>query len=524
MAWQLTVSTILARGTLRVPQPDPKTSQSMSTLHSLAFEPFYFADRLHVMNLYSDVGIATLWTPVRTVMAFLRRLGIDINPTSSRIAVLANLYGDGLPQLIRNLLWNPQIRHLLILGQNLSGSAEELANLLTRGVEPAERLGHSCFRIIGTERYLDTAFDPLRLVGYIRPVVLGKLSEPETVEAVSAFFATLPPLERTRRERVHAPLPVYQPVYFPSEPRAHTIIGRRPLGAWEEVVRRVLRFGVPALVEGGRRLELQNLKVVVTEPIEDDAAALHAVGFKLSDLRAYQAAILSEEQLTDVCYTYGNRLRRYWHHDLIKTAAGRLASQPKSRNVVLSLWDPAKDFCVESVSSAPCLLTVFFRLFQDVLTLTATFRAHNVMSAWLCNLYGLMAIQAEVAREAGGLPHGPITIVSHSITIDTDATERLDLAKQILATGVDGTVRKRRVQEDPNGYFTFTVDQKAGEVVAVHKVGGETLTQYRGRTAVAIEGQIVRDGAISDIGHALYVGRQLALLERQVRRRHKSTR
>ena len=143
------------------------------------------------------------------------------------------------------------------------------------------------------------------------------------------------------------------------------------------------------------------------------------------------------------------------------------------------------------------------------------------MSAWLCNVYGLMAIQEEVARAAGGLPRGPITIVSHSITIDTDATERLDLAKQIMS--MDEKNDKKKLQEDPNGYFTFTVDQKAGEVVAVHKVGGETLTQYRGRTAVAIEGQIARDGVISDIGHALYVGRQLALMERQVQRRHGST-
>ncbi len=494
----------------------------MRNRQSLPFKPFYFSERLHVINMHSDVGVATLWTPVQTVMDLLRRLRIDLDPASSRIAVLANLYGDGLPQLIRNLLWNPQIRHLLILGQNLSGSAEELANLLTLGVEPAKRLGQSCFRIIGTERYVDTSFDPQFIIGYIRPVVLGKLSAPGTAAAVRAFFKTLPPLERTRRERVHAPLPVYQPVYFPSEPRAHTIVRQRPLLAWEEVVRRVLRFGVPVRVDGGRRLELQNLKVVVTEPVEDDSAALHAVGFRLADFRAYQAAILSGEQPAEVCYTYGNRLRSHWHLDLIKTAAQRLAAEPTSRNVVLSLWDPAQDF---GVASTPCLLTVFLRLFQDVLTLTATFRAHNVMSAWLCNLYGLMAIQSEVAREAGGLPHGPITVVSHSITIDTDATERLDLAKQMMKNKRGNNIleNSKKLQYDPNGYFTFTVDQKAGEVVAVHKAGGETLTQYRGRTAVAIEGQIARDGAISDIGHALYVGRQLALMERQVRRRHGRT-
>ena len=81
----------------------------------MIFTPLYFAERLHSVNPYGDVGVVTLWTPVKTVLDFLARQNISLDPATARIAAIGNLYGDGLPQLVRNLLWNPQIRHLLIL-------------------------------------------------------------------------------------------------------------------------------------------------------------------------------------------------------------------------------------------------------------------------------------------------------------------------------------------------------------------------------------------------------------------------
>jgi hypothetical protein len=32
---------------------------------------------------------------------------------------MSNLYGDGLHQMLRNLLYNPQIRHLIAIGEDL---------------------------------------------------------------------------------------------------------------------------------------------------------------------------------------------------------------------------------------------------------------------------------------------------------------------------------------------------------------------------------------------------------------------
>lgn len=491
----------------------------------LAFEALYFPERLKIVNPLGDVGIATLWTPTDTAMDFLRRLGVDLEQESSRVAVVANLYGDGLPQMIRNLLWNPQIRHLLVFGQDMSGSAAEIESLLTKGVEPAERMGQQRYRIVGTERYLDTQFDPALLAGQCSVARFGKPSLAETKDGITAFFAGLPPVQPPLRDRVEAPLPSFKPNYFPSEPRGHVVVRRGPLDAWEEIVFRIMRFGIPSVASGTKkRLELQNLKVVVTDPVPDADEHLRPYGFSLAEFAAYQQNLLNGELPETLAYSYGNRLRGYWRDgdggiiDTLTVAAEKLRADPTSRGAYITLWDPSFDMVAPETQSTPCLVTLFFRVFQDRLTLSATFRAHNTMSAWLKNLYGLMAVQRLVAELAGNLPLGAITVISHSISIDPGSTERFDLAQQIKDAKkddleLDRASGKRELREDSNGYFTFTIDDETAEIVADLKSGGETLVRYRGRTAQDIESQIARDCAISELSHALYVGRQLAIHE-----------
>lgn len=500
---------------------------------SFTFEALYFSERLKVVNPAGDIGVATLWTPTDTAMGFLQRLGIDLAPKTSRVAIVANLYGDGLPQMIRNLLWNPQIRHLLVFGQDMSGSAAEIESLLTKGVEPAERMGQQRYRIIGTERYLDTQFDPALLVGHYSIACFGKPSLNETKEGVTAFFAGLPPVQPSVRDRVEAPLPSFKPKYFPSEPRAHTIVRRRPLDAWEEVVFRVMRYGIPSIASGTKqRLELQNLKVVVTEPLPDADEHLRTYGFSRAEFSAYQQNLLNGELPETLAYSYGNRLRGYWRGangtviDTLQVAVDKLSADPTTRGAYITLWDPSFDLVAPDAQSTPCLVSLFFRVFQGRLTLSATFRAHNTMSAWLKNLYGLMAVQQLVSERAGNIPLGAITVVSHSISIDPGATERFDLAQQIKDAKkddleLDRASGKRELREDPHGYFTFTIDDETAEIVADLKAGGETLARYRGRTAQDIESQIARDEAISELSHALYVGRQLAIHEARLKAKPK---
>ena len=55
--------------------------------------------------------------------------------------------------MLRNLLWNPQIRRIVILGKNLSGSREWLLNFFEHGLEEVEFLGAKAFRIRNTHSH-----------------------------------------------------------------------------------------------------------------------------------------------------------------------------------------------------------------------------------------------------------------------------------------------------------------------------------------------------------------------------------
>lgn len=488
------------------------------------FRPLHFANRLHNINPYGDVGVCTLWARPDAVLSVLGQAGVDMAPAASRTAVVANFYGSGFSELIRNLLFNPQIAHLLILGPDLSGSGQDLECFLKLGVDPVTAFGQDKFLIRGTERRIAAGFDPALLVGSITVTRLaGKITSPEVAAGIDRFFSALPKRREPIRPRLEVPLPEYKPTYFPSNPIGHSIVAQRPLDAWEQVVQRLDRFGAPVELEGGkRRKELLNLKVVVMEPVAEPSDQLAARGFDLAAFERYQRDILDDSKPPQgIDYTYGNRLRRYFGGiDAIEWSSRRLRYDERSREIYITLWDNEQDgYCHKS---SPCLVSLFFRLVQDRLTLTATYRAHNAMDAWLKNLYGLMAIQQAVAAGAGLVP-GPITVISHSVSINLDYQDGLERIGAIVADArpdseeLDRTTGKAEFVADPCGAFVVSIDRDAGTIIADLTQDGDLLVRYTGRTAQDVERQIARDRSISLLSHALYVGRELARAEARLK-------
>nr|VFK59203.1 MAG: thymidylate synthase [Candidatus Kentron sp. TC] len=481
------------------------------------FDPIYYRDRLKIINPGGDVGVSTLWSRVEGVYKMFRESGVDTDPMRSRIGVIANLYGNGLPHMLRNLLWNPQIRHILVLGQDLSGSRQELINFFRFGIEPTVFQDIPAFRIIKTNRIIDGKVTPEDFGGRIHVTSLGILGDHSTREGILAFFDNLPSKKKTTKQRMNVPVPKVEVRRFPAEPRAQTILRDTPIEAWKELIFRLVRFGHPNTLRKGKRYELQNVKVVVERPERESEEALREVGFSLEGFEQYQKRILDPDKPVDLSYSYGNRLRGYFRHegefvDSLMISARRLEEDRQSRHAYIALWDNGRD--LSEGHECPCLVSLFFRCFEEKLTLTATFRTHNATRAWLENLYGLMAIQAFVSKRIA-IPSGPITVFSHSISVSEDS---LDIAKAVADAKrtdniIDPKTGKHEPRYDHNGDFTVTVDQDAGEILVHHTYRGVTLTEYRGRSAMELETMIARDRAVSEIAHALYLGREIARKE-----------
>ncbi|MDH7601828.1 MAG: DUF4346 domain-containing protein, partial [Armatimonadota bacterium] len=447
----------------------------------------------------------TLWSTRDYILQKLQELGIDVQPQTSKIAVVGNLYGNGLPHLLRNLLYNPQIRDLAVFGRDRSGSLHDLIAFFEEGLEKVDYLGEEVTRIKGTNHVIDSLVTPEMFVEKPRIHVFGEPDDKASCAKLYKFVQSYSPSPPVTQERVDVPLPEVQVKRFPSEPRSHVIVKEKPLQAWRELVFRLVRFGHLVHLSKGDRQELQNVKVVITRPVLDEADELSQYGFSLEELKQYQAEMVEPSLPPDQVYTYGNRLRCYFSIDALSLFAERLRRNREDRHCYFSLWDNSVDI---EADSSPCLVSIFFRLFEHKLTLTAVYRTHNALDAWLRNVYGLTRVLEIVSAEAGVEP-GPITVISHSISIDP---ARYDFARRVAES------KPFSIDMDPNGYFVISIDQETREIVACHlSQDGVQLAEYRGRKAERIQHEIARDCAISDINHALYVGRQLARAEECLR-------
>lgn len=477
----------------------------------LLFDPLYFGDRLLVINPAGVIGVVTLWSRPEYVRERFQEAGVDLNPATSPVAVFGTLYGNGLREMLRNLLWNPQIQELWLCGRDLSGSRTELLHFFRYGLEPVpdaaiqylstDGLPRHPWRIVGTHRLIDGLVTPEH---FARPPRLVDLGSPEgegSLERVRAAWAAFRPpmIEDLRRPEAVPPLPQVHIEHFPSNPRAHQVVQESPLEAWLELVYLLRRFGRRVRLAKGERLELQNLRVVVEEPHKAAPEQLRELNLDPQRVERYYQDFLLAELPPDASYTYGHRLRRYFGVDAPAVLAARLEADPEDRKAYFTLWDNCRD--LTGAESRPCLVSVYVRKFDGRLTLTATFRTHNGLDAWLLNFYGLMRLQREIAGQVG-LPPGAITVFSHSISLDPRELDR--------ALAVAGK-RRWRLRLDPMGYFRVTLD--GGEILVEHRYGDATLTEYRGKSAVSLQHQIARDLALSDLNHAMYLGRQLARAE-----------
>ncbi|GBF32070.1 thymidylate synthase [Desulfocucumis palustris] len=467
----------------------------------MKFIPLYYGDMIKTVNPYGYVGVLTLWSKVDYVCQILQKNGLDMSPETSPIVAIGNLYGNGMKHLLRNLLYNPQITNILVCGKNRSNSLEELLSFFNNGVENINILGVDVKRIKGTSRVLDNLIDN----SYFKrnPVItyVGDLTNKESIQGLIEYFKNLQKkLDSSKIPRIEIELPIVSVGHFPSNPRSHIIIKNTPLEAWKELLFTIIRFGHESQLKKGKRKELQSVKVVVENPIEEYKYLLRC-GFDISLIKKYQDEILNcESSPNDTSYTYGHRIRKYFNIDGLSEIIARLNLDSQDRKCYLSLWDTERDLYHEEDDS-PCMVSLYFRFYDEKLTLTASFRTHNALDAWLINFYGLMAILRYVCGKTG-LKEGSITVISHSISVNIDDYDRA----QMIANE-----RRYEIVMDPSGYFNITIENN--NIVVRHTFNGIVIGEYKGTKAETLQLEIYRNKAVSDIGHAMYLGREIARAE-----------
>jgi thymidylate synthase len=467
--------------------------------NNLIFKPIHYPEKLRIINPGAKIGIITLWSHPDWVITQFENAGIDLSVQTSKIAVIGTLYGNGLPELLRNLLYNPQLTLLIIAGRDRSNSSSELVNFFENGLEEIDFLGQKQYRITGTDRIIDGAVSPEMFSEIPEILAVGELKSEEDLIRIRNILNNETPKLCKDCTRKEIPLVVMETSTYPSNPRNHNIIHNDALSCWRELIFRLVRFGNKTHLRKGDRLELQNVRVVIESPGFVEFDDLKKYGFIPEQLMEYYEHFIDSSLPSDTTYTYGNRIGEYFGVNAIDQVIERLRKDPEDRAAYITLWDTSKD--ISSLGGHPCLVSLYFRLFDGKLTLTSTFRTHNSLDAWMKNFYGLMRVQNEVCDKLGMKP-GAVTIISQSISIDP---KRLDIAKSIADT------RNFTINMDPNG--NFHIDVENGEIIVRHFCRGVQIGEYRDKKAVKLQHELYRDCAISDINHAIYIGRMLEKAE-----------
>jgi len=458
-----------------------------------------FDAALKVINPFGHIGIVTFWSPVDKVIERLSKRNIDLSSETSNVAVIGNLYGGGFNVFLRTLLYNPQITHIVTMGNVFNGSNVDkiLHNYFTVGTEPVETSIKYDIADVTSIRVVDTNYIMDSLLSFDQFAMSRSIPEISHAGRECLFLDDLVCNSTFQKYRIAVEAPRAIIDAMPSENKGHSIIQYSIASAWKALSHRILNFGKKVQLRAKERLELQDVKVVITKPeFESEEITKKNYGVSSMELAIYMDSLF-DSSTGDFNYTYGNRISGRWG-DLLR----RVISCMKSiddRRAYISLWDNEID---PDGESAPCMVSLFFRRVDDVISATATFRSHNVSDAWFKNAYGVLGLLQHVCNSTS-CAIGAITIFSQSACLDPEHLEKAQLAS-------DQHVAAPVFKTDPNGYFKVDVDYDCDQIIVRHFSHDHVeIKEYRGVKPAIIQQALHKNYAISDLNHATYVGIQL---------------
>ena len=475
--------------------------------------PVYFKDRLLVGDFDSSVGVATLWMPKESVADVL---GAPL------YSVCGQLYTKrGINPLLRNILANPKIRHLVICGPDRQGSGEALLKFFAAGVDP---LTH---RVIGDEEAIIDKELPLEALELVRRSIFVHNMIMRPLEEVRDFVQKLPSEKAFGKSQIFPEEKVELKSGFPSDLSVFKIRRDYIGDAWLDVLKTVMRFGVDAPGMYGKVKQVHNLSVVIEKEATKSPKIETFLTFNKDSLKKYYQGFFSKNVDGSESYTYGERIFAWGDGvDQQKIMVEKLKRFPYDRGALAVLWETQHDNLPPKGQKqqlgtqtkgwkVPCLVMILAQCIGDELYMTAVFRNNDMYGAWPLNAFALRKFQEDLARRIGKNV-GSLTTTSHIAEIyEAD----WDLASLVIEKN---DLVARTCIYDSRSYYTVKV---TGEEIGVEffspdgarslstlKMNGKKPKVARDLCAAALKEML-----ISDLGAACDLGRQLAKAETAVK-------
>ncbi|BAT55174.1 thymidylate synthase [Nostoc sp. NIES-3756] len=454
-----------------------------------------------------QVAVITGWTVKSAIAKHLE---------PQEYAVIGQLYSPtrGISLLIRNLLWNPHVRYLVVLNASKedknSGAGECLLDFFRHGfAEGVSDTGLSCWVIRSAiPGYIDIEVDAGALE-HLRQSI--KYSEAKSINEAVSLIKSYAQEEAITPwgSPLEFPMTTVEPTVLPGPRYGHRIEGKTIAETWVKIIHRIKTTGtIRPTGYDGQWQELIDLMAVITdEPADFYFPEPNYLPIDRNFLQEYISQILDDAPYREgLKYTYGQRLRSWFGRDQIEQVIHKLIGEIDAASAVMSLWD-VKD---HEKGGSPCLNHIWLRVVDNELSLTATLRSNDMFAAWPANAMGLRALQQYIRDKIADiskydLKMGPLITISQSAHIYDDTWENADR----LIANQYAVILKQRNYDDPSGNFLIEVDNLEIVVTQTTSGSGEVVKSYRGKNPLNLLREICAASPAIQPEHAGYLGLEL---------------
>ena len=466
--------------------------------------PQEFGEKLEIGDLDSNLGIAVLWSYKEIVSR---------NLDKKDYAVLGNYYDrkNGLEPLIRNCLANPNIRYIILFGNDKAQSKDVLRNFFEEGFDEKGF-------VVGTDTKIPRGIPFEDLEKLRKNVKLFDVTEKVTDQNNSDDYAkvikeTIQNLEK--KEPYDEPKlyekPPLETDSFPSERVGFAIRGKTVGETWLKMLNSVYNYGKITKMKTNDSIDVREcINFMATVETENPDTPKMEPYFRFDEkyLKSYYDEICTDRIPEGTLYTYGSRLRGWEGKnnekiDQIADMIEYLKKDTYRKSAVAQTWvveDELTRRYLNKDKNSPCIILVQPNIQDGILHFIVYIRSSDAFRAWPLNAFGLRKLQKIVA-EGLDVEIGYLTTIGCSTHIYQDNWED---TKEILKEHYKET----NAFSDPRGYYTIVLKQ--GKIRVDHySPDSQLLKEYDGKTAREINDKINSSQHSVDSYHSSYLGEEL---------------
>jgi hypothetical protein len=455
--------------------------------------------KLEVRNSATgDIGVCTLWTLPHRLAPHL-----DL----PRINIVGSLHTRaGLGWLLRGLYLHPALRNLVLCGEDLSLTGDELLALWEEGVGDDDVLPRKGGKLC-------PAMDR-EAVDLIRRYVKLWDWRGKTPEEVGRSIGDIPPLSREMEPRSFAPMEIPERIAFPSRKTTFPLFAKELGDGWPQLLNLTLRCGTEKGTSESDRLA-EVLNAVVTVELSGKEEALPPFfDFTPDELEACHRRFTSASGSEAADYTYAERLQSWPSSEgqtngpqpmsQLESTIERLTKSHDNRAGTLVLLGPTD---LDSLDDTPCVVSITFNIVDEQLYGTYVLRSEDVHNAWPLDALSLVRLQREVAERVG-VPVASATFIMHSAHID----ERdWDTAWKTLDRWFQ---RPLPLQTDPSGLFLFGLDEGRARAMLITHEADAVLWEGESHSPEELSWHIVDLMPWLSAQHIRYIGQECVSMRR----------